>query len=79
MCLAHLNQHQQSHFLMSRVASSSELISSNCGYRCCFSTCHKLFVGVHSLTKTNIMQSIQGELNTYKFCTSLSNIWWLNV
>ena len=50
---------------MPRVASSSELILSNCGYRCCFSTFHKLFFGVHSLTKTNIKQSIQGELNTY--------------
>ena len=65
MCLARLNQHQKSHFLISRVASSGELISSNCGSRCCFPTCRKLFVGLHSLTKTNIMLSIRGELNTY--------------
>ena len=65
MCLARLNQHQQSHFLISRVASSGELISSNCSSRCCFPTCRKLFVGLHSLTKTNIMLSIRGELNTY--------------
>jgi hypothetical protein len=25
-----------------------------------------LFVGVHSVTKTNIKQSIQGDLNTYQ-------------
>jgi len=51
MCLAHLNQHQQSHFLVSHLASSGELISSNWGDRCCFSTCHKLFVGVNLVTK----------------------------
>ncbi|GEM_PF-1919785 len=58
-------------FLVSRVASSSELISSNCGDRCCSSTCHKTFVDVNSVTKTSIMQSIQGELNTY--CDSLDH------
>jgi len=66
MCLAHHNQHHQSHFLGSRVASSSELILSNCGYRCCFSIYLKLFVSAYSLTKNNIMQSIQGKLNTYR-------------
>jgi len=74
MCLAHLNQHRQSHFLVSHVASSGELISSNCGDSCCFSTFHNLFVGVNSVTKTNIMQSILGELNTYEYTKRTSII-----
>jgi hypothetical protein len=73
MCLAHLNQDQQSHFLKSRGASSSQLISSNCGYRYCFSTCYNLVVGVNSVTKISIMQSIHGELNTYVFSYNRSS------
>ena len=49
-------------FLESRMASSCKLISNNCNYRYCFSTYHKLFVDMNSVTKTNIMQSIHVEL-----------------
>jgi len=56
------------------VASSDVLILSNCGYRCCFSTYIKLFVSTYSLTKTNIMQSIIGDLNTYKIFKLYSQI-----
>ena len=65
MYLAHLNQHHQSHFFVSRVARCSELVSSDCGDRCCVSTCQKLFVGLNSGFKNSLKQSIQVELNTY--------------
>jgi len=43
---------------MTRATSSKELISSNFGYRRCFSIWIKLFVGMRSLAKANIEQSI---------------------
>jgi hypothetical protein len=37
LCLAHLNWHRKTHFVISRMVSSRELISSNFNYRYRFS------------------------------------------
>jgi len=65
-CLAYINPHQQTHFTMSRVTFSKELISSISRYGYCFSIWHKLLVGVLPLAKTNIRRVILEELNTYQ-------------
>jgi len=45
---------------MVHATCSKELISSNFGYGCCFPIWLKLLIGVRSLAKANIEQSILG-------------------
>jgi|GEM_PF-1455744 len=56
MCLAPFNRHH----VMVHATCSKELISSNFGYGCCFPIWLKLLIGVRSLAKANIEQSILG-------------------